>query len=64
MIAGNFNETQQSAFRCGHSIEAALLQVKNVIMISIDQSKEVLLIFLDLSAAFDTVDRHVPFSRL
>jgi hypothetical protein len=41
-----------------------LLWAKNDIMISRDQQKAVVLVLLDLSAAFDTVDRNVLFSTL
>ena len=40
----------------GHSTGIALLQVKNDILMSTDQSKAVVLVLLDLSAAFDTID--------
>ena len=49
----------QSAYRQGHSTETALLKVQNV-----DMKRITLLVFLDLSAAFDTVDRKILISRL
>jgi len=41
-----------------------LVPVKNNITGSIDQGKPVLLVLLDLSAAFDTVDHIILFSSL
>ena len=64
LLVNNLNKTQQSAFKCGHSIETTLLRVKNDIMMSIDQNKAVLLVLLDLSIAFNRVDDDVPFFRL
>ena len=48
----------------GHSTETVLVRVKNDIMMSIDQGKPVILVLLDLSAAFDIVDHNVLFSGL
>jgi exonuclease III len=50
------NELFQSSYKCFHSCETALLKVKNDILQAIDNKKCVLLVLLDLSAAFDTVD--------
>jgi hypothetical protein len=49
----------QSAYKCGHSTETALLKVQSDILRSIDNGKSVALILLDLSAAFDTVDHSI-----
>ena len=46
----------QSAYKEFHSTETALLKVKDDIMRSIDRGCAVVLVLLDLSAAFDTVD--------
>ena len=39
-----------------HSTETALVKIQNGILLGIDQEQCVLVFFLDLSAAFDTVD--------
>lgn len=54
----------QSAYRAGHSTETALLKVKNDILLSMDKQQVTLLVLLDLSAAFDTVDHRVMLKRL
>ena len=48
-------------YKSGHSTETALVRVKNDIMMSIDQGKPVILVLLDLAAAFDTVDHRGTF---
>ena len=45
----------------GHIFETALIWEKNDIMISTDQSKAVVLILLDLSAALDRVNHAILF---
>ena len=55
---------KQSAYRKHHSTETALIRVTNDILRAVDQQKEVLLILLDLSAAFDTIDHGVLLKRL
>ena len=52
----NLAEMFQSAYREGHSVETALVRVHNDIMRAFDEKKSVILVLLDLSAAFDTVD--------
>ena len=64
LINNYLNESLHSGCKDGHSTETALGLVKNDIMMSIDQGKPVILVLLDLSAAFDTVDHNALFSRL
>ena len=54
----------QSAYRPLHSTETALLRVLNDMLISVDQGNGVILILLDLSAAFDTIDHSLLIERL
>ena len=54
----------QSAYKRGHSTETALLQVKGDIDMALDRGEGTLLLLLDLSAAFDTVDHNVLLKRL
>ena len=54
----------QSAYRCNFSTETALLRVQNDILVSLDRGDEVLLVLLDFSAAFDTIDHSTLLWRL
>ena len=44
----------QSAYKTGHSTEAALLRIKSDIMQAMDNGQAVFMVLLDLSTAFDT----------
>ena len=60
----NLSEVMQSAYKEGHNTETALLRVKNDIVMALEGKKVVLLVLLDLSAAFDTVDHTNLLNRL
>ena len=64
MTNNNLYEELQSSNRKFHSTETALTCVHDDILKTIDDNKSVLLIMLDLSAAFDTVDHDVLLERL
>ncbi len=52
----NYNEIHQSAYKPFHSTETALVKVHHDIVTALGENQAVLLVLLDLSAAFDTVD--------
>ena len=64
MTENNLHEHLQSAYKPGHSTETALVKVQNDILTSIDQHGVVILVMLDLSAAFNTIDHDILFSRM
>ena len=60
MILLNF----QSAYKTGHSCETALLRVYNDTVTTIGRGNGAMLVLLDLSAAFDTIDHDNLFCIL
>ncbi len=54
----------QSPNRESHSTETALLRVQNDTLMELDKGKVVMLVLLDLSAAFDTIDHEILLKRL
>jgi hypothetical protein len=64
MTENHLDEVYQSAYKEGHSTETALVRVQNDILISLDKQNVCLLILLDLSAAFDTVQHDILLKRL
>jgi hypothetical protein len=55
-VSNSLHEPLQSAYQKFHSIETALLKVNNDILDSLDKGCVSVLIMLDLSTAFDTID--------
>ena len=60
----NLRGKMQSAYPQAHGIETALLRVYNDMLLAVDKGKEIVLILLDYSAAFDTINRDVFLTRL
>ena len=56
--------SHQSSYQKFHSTETALLKVPNDILSNMDQQKITLLVLLDLSVAFDTIDQTVVLETL
>ena len=62
--ANNLQVKFQSAYRCAHSTETALLRVLNDLLSIVDSGDSALLVLHDLSAAFDTIDHSLLLQRL
>ena len=60
----NLYNTCQSAYRPGHSIETALLNVVNDLFLSLCKGNISVLALLDFSSAFDTIDHPILVHRL
>ena len=60
----SLSEKLQSAYKKLHSTETALLRVHDDILRAVDRGCTVVLLLLDLSAAFDTVDHDLLLHRL
>ena len=63
-MQNDLDETFQSAYKQLHSTETALVRVNNDILVALDNHQSVILLLLDLSAAFDTVDHGILLDRL
>ena len=64
LIENNLNGKMQSAYRSNHSTdETALVRVYNDLLTALDVGQEAVLILLDYSAAFDTIN-HEKFFQL
>ena len=62
--SNNLMSKYQSAFGCSHSTEMVLHKVFNDLLCYLDESRSVMYIGLDLSAAFDVVDHQFLFEIL
>jgi len=60
----NLQDDLQSAYRVGCSTETALIKIKSDMDQILDQGDDILLVLLDLSAAFDTIDHEILLHRL
>ena len=64
MLDNNLYSSVQSAYRERHSTETALLKVQSDILTALDSGSGAVLLMLDLSAAFDTIDHGILLFRL
>lgn len=64
MTKNCLHEKMQSAYKTAHSTESALIRIQNDILLNLDKKQGVILVLLDLSAAFDTIDHDLMLQRL
>ena len=64
LTANDLYPRTQSAYRCFHSVETALLRVENDLLLALDEHKDAVLVLLDFSAAFDTISHENLLRRL
>jgi hypothetical protein len=60
----NIKDPNQSAYKKFHSTETALLKTQNELLKELGQGNVVILVLLDMSAAFDTIDHQTLLTRL
>ena len=53
----------QSAYRQFHSTETALIKVFNDVLLAVDKGQEAVVVLLDFSAAFDSIDHTIMTDR-
>ena len=63
-LSNNLSEPLQSAYELNHNTETALVKVTNDILVALDKRLCVYIVFLDLIAAFDTVDHNVFLAQM
>ena len=64
MLDNNLYSSVQSAYRERHSTETTFLKMQSDILTALDSGSGGVLLMLDLSAAFDTIDHSMLLSRL
>ena len=64
VTTNGLHDPLQSAYKTCHSTETALIQVPNDLLCTMDGRGVEVLIFLDLSAAFDTIDHSLLLARM
>ena len=64
MDSNDLFDVFQSEYRPAHSCETALVRIQDDILHSLDNRNTMILVLLDLSAAFDTVDHRLLLDKL
>ena len=64
LLSNGLQDLYQSAYKSGHSTETAVVNLVNNLLLKSDSKQASIVGFLDLSAAFDTLDHSILLDRL
>ncbi len=64
MDENHLHKLFQSAYKKFHSTETAMVHIRNDLLSALDNGNAIVVVCLDLSAAFDTVDHEILLTRL
>ena len=64
LLHDGLHEPLQSAYKALHSTETAFTRVYNDIILSVGSGQNVILVLLDMSAAFNTINHEILLTRL
>ena len=64
LMCNGLHEPLQSAYKALYSTETALIRVHNDILLSVDSNQNVILVLLDMSVAFYTINHEILLQRL
>ena len=64
LTANNLHSRDQFAYKKNHSTETLMIKIVNDVLIAADEKKATVVMLLDLSAAFDTVDHDLLLNIL
>ena len=64
MTINNLHSDFQFGYKTGHSTETLLLKVVDDLLVALDNHQPSILMLLDLSAAFDTIDQDLMLEIL
>ncbi|KAI6650114.1 RNA-directed DNA polymerase from mobile element jockey-like [Oopsacas minuta] len=64
LLENNLYLLKQSGYKIHHPTETVLIRAFNDLCCDLDEGRNTMLILLDLTAAFDTVDHEIIFEHL
>ena len=59
MTSNNLHVNSQHGYKAGHSTETLLVKFMNDVLVAVDKNRGVVVLLVDLSSAFDTVQHDI-----